>query len=127
MKRSMVQVLAALACMVTAVGCGHSLEGDYLQLCKATCSAGNDCENITKLVVDLDKCNRDCENNADNYAAGVQDKCGSQYEILGEKVDRCTSSIEALAQVCRDDRKSDYNNAAKDYLDDCSDDFVRCN
>ncbi len=126
MKRSMVQVLAALVCLVAAAGCSRSLEGSYLQVCKASCTASDDCENITKVAVDLDKCNRDCENNADNYASQVEDKCGADYEILGDKVDRCTTSIEELGQVCRDDHKSDYNAAATHVFDDCSEDAVRC-
>jgi len=123
-------ILAGFALLVTAplvaAGCGRSLEGEYISVCKASWQAADDCENISKVAVDLEKEYRNCENNADNFAAEVEDVCGADYEILGDNIDRCISSLNDLGQVCRDDHKSDYLKALGVAGDDCNETFYRC-
>lgn len=129
-KHAMGWILAGLSFVAAtpfvASGCSHSLEGDYIRLCRSSCETNDACENITKFAVDLDKCYRDCDNNADNFAAAVEDKCGQDYEILGENVDRCDDSLNKLEDVCRNDHKSEVNDAANAVADDCGDTYVRC-
>jgi len=129
-KRSVGWILAGFVLVAgmpfAAAGCGHSAEGDYVAICKASWSAANDCENISGNAVDLEKEYRNCENDSDNFAAAVEDLCGADYEILGDKVDRCIDSLNKLGQVCRDDHKSDYSSALSNASDDCAEDFIRC-
>jgi len=115
--------------MVTlaAPGCGHSVEGDYLRLCKESCVAGDECEDQTKIVVDREECEQDCDNNSDNFADDVEDECNGDYEIDGEQVDRCSNALNDLTNACRDDDDDAVQDAFSDYTDEClSETYVRC-
>ena len=124
MKRlSLSRVLAGVVCVlglaaIPGVGCGGGVGGEYSSLCHAQCTAWDDCENYTKIVVDINDCLAFCDTNADNAQASTEAQC-SNYEIATAKVDGCTTSLSKVDQACLAKNQGDYNTYRDYALQDC--------
>ena len=143
-RRSLSKVLAG-AVMVLGLsavfgsGCGGGVSSGYASLCHLQCTTWDDCENYTKIVVDIDECMAYCDTNADNAAASADNKC-KNYEIANSAIDGCTASLDKTDQACRDKNQNDFNTYLKFASQDCGfklinpklnpdafvNDYVRC-
>ncbi|MFO0591415.1 MAG: hypothetical protein U0441_27955 [Polyangiaceae bacterium] len=126
MKRlSLSKVLAGVVCVlglaaIPGVGCGGGgVSGEYSSLCHTQCTTWDDCENFTKIVVDIDACLSYCDTNSDNAQASAENKC-SNYDIATAQIDGCHTSLSKLDQACLNKNQGDYNTYVKYALDDCS-------
>lgn len=133
-KRSFGLVLSGMfGVAVTALvapGCGgHSVRGDCLAACRATCETGDACESYAGFFpVDREDCLTDCDGTCEDYEDSVYDTCDDGVEIHGDQVDRCLQAIDALGNYCRADDESEINEARLDVADECgnAEDLIEC-
>ncbi|MEZ4301779.1 MAG: hypothetical protein R3B70_42990 [Polyangiaceae bacterium] len=131
-KRSIGWVLTGLflagVSVLVAPGCSRSVAGEAYRICTASCEAGDDCEDYTKIPVDREDCIADCDKAADDEEEKILDKCERGVNIDGGQVDRCLDAINRFGQVCRDDDESELLEAVGDIGDECKEgDLYDCN